>query len=152
MPIQDPAPVSSPLLIFVLGVPCSGKRTLCTTLSTHYSLEHFFLGADLRELISPNPTSPAALIKPSLSAEELIKFRENVTANTLAPLHLTPKYVKERLFGVGATSGDVRILVDGFPRDAARWHVFKDMLKELWVPNKDAFLVALEVDRETART
>jgi UMP-CMP kinase len=85
-----------------------------------YNLSHFSLGADLRNLTSLHPTGPAARIKPTLTADELATFAENVTANTLAPLHLTPKYVKERLFGVGAAACDVRVLVDGFPRDAAR--------------------------------
>ena len=148
---NSPPATSSPLLIFVLGAPCSGKSTLCTALSADHNLSHFSLGAELRELISSHPTGPAALIKPALSAEEIATFNGNVTENTLAPLHLTPKYVKERLFGVGATPGDIRVLVDGFPRDAARWEVFKDVVKELWVPSENAFLVMLHVDRETAR-
>jgi UMP-CMP kinase len=55
------------------------------------------------------------------------------------------------LFGVGATPGNVRVLVDGFPRDAARWSYFKDSVKDRWVPSEHAFLVVLNVDRETAR-
>jgi len=148
---NSPPATSSPLLIFVLGAPCSGKSTLCTALSTKYSISHFSLGDELRKLISPHPTGPAALIKPTLSAEEVATFKGNVTENTLAPLHLTPKYVKERLFGVGATPGDIRVLVDGFPRDVARWHVFKDAVKESWVPSENGVLVVLHVDRETAR-
>jgi UMP-CMP kinase len=135
----------------ITGAPCSGKSTLCTALSTHHNLEHFSLGNELRELISAHPTGPAALIKPTLSATDIATFTANVRQNTLAPLHLTPKYVKERLFGAGATPGDVRVLVDGFPRDAARWSYFKDAVKDRWVPNEHAFLVILNNDRETAR-
>jgi UMP-CMP kinase len=55
-------------------------------------------------------------------------------ANALGPPELTAKYVKERLFGVGARPGELRVLVDGFPRDGARWACFKDAVKDFWSP------------------
>jgi UMP-CMP kinase len=53
-------------------------------------------------------------------------------ANALGPPELTAKYVKERLFGVGARPEELRVLIDGFPRDAARWACFKDAVKDCW--------------------
>jgi UMP-CMP kinase len=66
---------------------------------------------------------------------------------------LTPKYVQERLFGVGARPGQVRILIYGVPRDAARWPYCKEGLEKWWSPfGKDrGFAVVLQVGREVAR-
>jgi hypothetical protein len=109
---------SSPLLIFVLGMhprtlpiystnflrgaPCSDKSTLCTTLAVRYGLEHFSANNEMRDSIKPNRTGLAALIKPTFNAEEIAEHIRNVKANTLTPVDLTPKHVKERPFGVGA--------------------------------------------------
>lgn len=76
------------------------------------------------------------MIKPTLTPEEIATYMGCVQANTLAPKHTTPKYVKERLFGVGAE--DVRatkcVLIDGFPRDVGRWTCFTDAVKEQCTP------------------
>jgi UMP-CMP kinase len=66
-------------------------------------------------------------------------------------MHLTPKYVKERLFGVGAPPGIVRILIDGFPRDVGRWLYFKDTVKLSWRPSDKAVLIVLQVNKEIAK-
>ncbi|KAJ4343393.1 Diphthamide biosynthesis protein 1 [Ascochyta clinopodiicola] len=104
-----------PLLVFVLGrltlpslersftdndtgAPCSGKSTLCTALAMRYNLDHFCLGDELRSLVSGAPSSPASRIKHLFSDSELETFRNNLYAGTLGPVHLTPKYVKERVF------------------------------------------------------
>ncbi|KAF1916795.1 P-loop containing nucleoside triphosphate hydrolase protein [Ampelomyces quisqualis] len=143
----------SPLFIFVLGPPCSGKSTLCNALSKFHNFAHFSIGAEMRQLTSVNPTGPAALIRPTLTAEEIATFTGCVQANTLAPMHSTPKYVKERLFGVGA--GDIEtkegVLVDGFPRDAGRWRCFTDTMKGQWKPSEGAVVVVLHVSRDVAR-
>jgi UMP-CMP kinase len=121
-----------PLLIFVLGPPCSGKSTLCDALCSLHGLAHFSIGAEMRQLISANPRGPAALIKPLLTAEEIATYTKCVRANTLAPLNSTPKYVNERLFGVGAEDVKAKkgVLVDGFPREVGRWNYFKETAKE----------------------
>jgi adenylate kinase family enzyme len=68
----------------------------------------------------------------------------------LAPPELTSKYINERLFGVGATSGQVRVLVDGFPRDVDRWQRFKEMAKDVFKPNENTFLIVLHISVEAA--
>lgn len=105
----------------------------------------------MREFIKPHPTGPAALIKPTFTADEIATYTRNVKANTLAPVNLTPKYVMERLFVVDARPGIVRILVDGFPRDAARWPYFKDAVKEYWEPSDKAVVMVLHASRELTR-
>lgn len=135
----------------ILCAPCSGKSTLCTSLADRYGLDHFSIGNEMREFIKVEPTGPAALIKPTFTAEEIATYTRNVKANTLAPVDLTPKYVKERLFGVGARPGIVRILIDGFPRDVARWSYFKATVEEHWTPNDKAVLIVLHASRETTK-
>jgi UMP-CMP kinase len=158
---------SNPLLVFILGkpfwltlqiltypllsAPCSGKSTLCATLATRYNLDHISIGNEMRELVSPTPTGPTALIKPTSSATKIATYKQNVMANTLALTNLTPKYVKEHLFGVGAQPGVMRFLVDGFPRDAARWPYSKDIVRDLWVPSERVVVVVLNINREIAR-
>jgi adenylate kinase family enzyme len=105
----------------------------------------------MRELIKDNPTGPAALIKATLTANEIATYTRNVKANSLAPVNYTPKYVKERIFGVGARQGPVRVLVDGFPRDVARWPYFKEAVKEFWTPSLRASVIILYADWEVLR-
>jgi UMP-CMP kinase len=144
------APHYSPIDSSV-GVPCSGKSTLCTELARRYNLDHFSIGNEIRELIKPNPTGPAALIKPTLTADEITVYTRSVTENTLAPPNQTPKYVRERIFGVGAQPGDTRVLIDGFPRDVERWPYFKEAVKEYWTPGVGASVIVLHADREVIR-
>jgi UMP-CMP kinase len=131
--------------------PCSGKSTLCTSLADRYGLDHFSIGNEMREFIKAEPTGPAALIKPTFTADEIATYKRDVKANTLAPVNLTPKYVKERTFGVSARPGIVRILIDGFPRDAARWPYFKDAVEQHWTPSDKAVLIVLHASRETTK-
>ncbi|KAF2130766.1 P-loop containing nucleoside triphosphate hydrolase protein [Dothidotthia symphoricarpi CBS 119687] len=141
---------TEPVLIFVLGAPCSGKSSLCAELSHCYALDHLSIGNELRELISPNPSPPIARIKSMLSASEIETFTSNVTSGTLAPIHLTPKYVKERIFPTGGDHDNIRCLIDGFPRDAARWQVFKQYVKEFWTPDERAILIVMNIEEELA--
>jgi len=135
----------------ILCAPCSGKSTLCTSLADRYGLDHFSIGNEMREFIKAEPTGPAALIKPAFTADEIATYTRNVKANTLAPVNLTPKYVKERIFGVGARPGIVRTLVDGFPRDVARWPYFKDAVEQHWTPSDKAVLIVLHASKETTK-
>lgn len=108
----------------------------------------------MRQLISPDPTGPAALIKPFFTAAEINTHIRSMKANGLALVHSTSKYVFERIFGVGATPGPVRVLIDGFPRDEARCRYFVDMLRESgkWSPcDGGAVVLVLKVEREVAK-
>jgi hypothetical protein len=97
----------------------------------------------MRELIKANATGPPALIKATLTADEIATYTRNVMTNSLAPVNYTPKYVKERIFGVGARPGDVRVLINGFPRDVARWPYFKEAVKDFWTPSLGSPVVVL---------
>jgi adenylate kinase family enzyme len=105
----------------------------------------------MRELIKDNSTGPAALIKATLTADEIATYTRNVKANRLAPVKYTPTYVKERIFGVGARPGTIRVLIDGFPRDVARWLYFKEAVKEFWTPSLRVSVIILYADREVLR-
>jgi hypothetical protein len=59
--------------------------------------------------------------------------------------------VEERLFAVGAEPGGVRVLVGGFPCDAARWSYFRDVVEEHWKPNAKAAVIVLHTSREVTR-
>jgi adenylate kinase family enzyme len=142
---------SSPLIVFVLGPPCAGKSTLCTTLVKKFNLDHFSIGDELRSLISSNPTGHAARIKSSLSVAELEDFATNVKAGTLAPSNVTPKYVKERIFPNGVVPPNLRILIDGFPRGLDRWETFKDSVKDIWQPDSSTWALSLRIERAVAR-
>ncbi|KAG9185231.1 UMP-CMP kinase [Alternaria panax] len=142
---------SQPLIVFVLGYPCAGKSTLCTTLVKEFNLDHFSIGDELRDLISSNTTGHAARVKSKLSDAELGHFGTNVKAGTLAPSNVTPKYVKERIFPDGMVPPNLRILIDGFPRGVDRWETFKDSVKDIWQPDSSTWTLLLCVDRTTAR-
>ncbi|KAH7126962.1 hypothetical protein B0J11DRAFT_614297 [Dendryphion nanum] len=45
---------------------------------------------------------------------------------------------------------NVRILIDGFPRQVTRWNVLKESIKDLWQPSKSSFAIILNVDRQMA--
>lgn len=130
-----------------LGAPCSGKSTLCAALAKRYNLDHFSIGAELRSLVSDQPTGHAARIKTLFSDSELEMLRSNLYAGTLGPVHLTPKYVKERIFPADCDPSNVRILIDGFPRDAQRWVPFKEFAKPYWTPSKKSLLIVLDVEK-----
>lgn len=132
------------------GAPCSGKSTLCAALAKRYNLDHFSIGAELRSLVSDQPTGHAARIKTLFSDSELGTFHSNLYANTLGPVHLTPKYVKGRIFPADCDPSNVRILIDGFPRDTQRWVPFKEFAKPYWTPSKKSLLIVLDVEEEVA--
>lgn len=96
------------------------------------------------------PSGPAARIRPLFSDSELETFRTNLYAGTLGPVHLTPKYVKERVFPGGSESKRVRMLIDGFPRDAERWVPFKEFAKPFWTPSRRSLLIVLDVEKRVA--
>jgi adenylate kinase family enzyme len=106
------------------------------------------MGNEMRQLITSTPTGPAALMKPTLTADEMATLTQTVTANTLAPMALAAKYVKERVFGVGARPGAARTLIDGFPRDVARWQHFKQIVQESWTPSELSVVIVLHASRE----
>ncbi|KZM18795.1 2-(3-amino-3-carboxypropyl)histidine synthase [Ascochyta rabiei] len=139
-----------PLLVFVLGAPCSGKSTLCAALAKRYNLAHLSLGDELRSLVSDTPSNPVSRIKHLFSDAELDTFRNNLSAGTLGPVHLTPKYVKERVFPASCEPENVRMLIDGFPRDSERWVPFKEFAKPVWAPSRTSVLIVLDVDKEVA--
>jgi UMP-CMP kinase len=105
----------------------------------------------MRQLIANTPTGPAALIKPTLTRDEIFIFTQTVRENTLAPMTLTSKYVKERVFGVGARPDLAGTLVDGFPRDAARWEYFKEIVQESWTPSESSIVIVLHARRGLSR-
>ncbi|KAI8934639.1 hypothetical protein NX059_008332 [Plenodomus lindquistii] len=143
-------PLKGPLLIFVLGPPCAGKSTLCKALSTRYDLDHFSIGDEMRSLISSTPTGHAARIKPLFTAAELETYTKTVRAGTLGPVHQTPRYVKERVFPDDVDPKDVKILIDGFPRQVDRWEAFKECAGRTW-RSETSVAVILTEDREIAR-
>ncbi|KAF2629568.1 hypothetical protein BU25DRAFT_485490, partial [Macroventuria anomochaeta] len=132
------------------GAPCSGKATLYTALAKQYNLDHFSLGDELRSLVSDTPSGHAARIKPFFSDSEFETCRNNLCAGTLGPVHLTPKYVKERVFPTGSNLQCVRMLIDGFPQDAERWVPFKEPAEPFWAPNRKSVLIVLDVEKEVA--
>ncbi|KAF3046137.1 Diphthamide biosynthesis protein 1 [Didymella heteroderae] len=148
----DETPNLGPLLVFrhLALANCSGKSTLCAALAERYSLDHFSLGDELRSLVSDKFPGHAARIKALLSDSELETFRSNLSAGTLGPVQLTSKYVKERVFPTGCDRKNVRILIDGFPRDAQRWAPFKEFAKPYWTPSRKSLLVVLHVEEEVA--
>jgi UMP-CMP kinase len=100
--------------------------------------------------VSEEPSGHAARIKAVFSDPELETFRSNLYVGTLGPVHLTPKYVKERVFPTGCDPTSVRILIDGFPRDAQRWVPFREFAKPYWMPSKESLLIVLDVEEEVA--
>jgi len=139
-----------PLLIFVLGAPCSGKSTLCTALSTRYNIDHFSIGNEMRSLISASPSGPAARINSKFSELELEIFTKSVRARTLGPAHQTTKYVKERIFPEDMDVKDVRVLIDGFPRHVDRWSIFKSSVEDVWRPDQRTIAIIIGVGQEAA--
>ena len=72
---------------------------------------------------------------------------KNVKAGTLGPLSKTPKYIVERIFPEGEDRKDVKMLIDGFPRDVRRWEAFKTSVRDDWRPGERTFAIILHVDR-----
>lgn len=90
----------------VIGVPSSGKSTLCTLLSKeHPNYFHLSAGSHLRSIVQKGPDSSdtVKLIKPYLEKEELIPAEDMVTI-------LHSKTIEERV-------NNKHIIVTGFPRD-----------------------------------
>lgn len=133
------------------GAPCSGKSTLCAALAKRYNLDHFSLGDELRSLVSEEPSGHAARIKTLFLDYELETFRNNLHAGTLGPVHLTPRYVQERVFATACDPENVRMLIDGFPRDAQRWTPFVEFAEPYWMPSRKSLLIVLGVEEEVAR-
>lgn len=105
----------------------------------------------MRSLISEEPSGHAARIKTLFSYLELETFRSNLHFGTLGPVHLAPKYVKERVFPTGCEAKHLRILIDGFTRDAQRWIPFKEFAEPYWRPSKKSLLTVLNVEERIAR-
>jgi UMP-CMP kinase len=106
------------------------------------------MGNEMRQLITSTPTGTAALMKTTLTANEMAILTQTVTANTLAPMALAAKYVKERVFGVGALPGIARTLIDGFPRDVARWQQFKEIVQQSWTPSALSVVIISHASRK----
>ncbi|KAF2036277.1 hypothetical protein EK21DRAFT_106380 [Setomelanomma holmii] len=118
-----------PLLIFVLNTPCAGKSTICSALSTLHDLDHFSVGAEMRSLISPQPTGPALAMKPILSDEPFA----------------------EVCYGAAFWRGRETEAGWGAGRMVERWPYFKEAVGDWWRPGVGAILVMLSIEREIAR-
>jgi len=105
---------SKPLIFFILGGPGAGKGTLCGQMVKELGFHHFSTGDILRRELEENPDSVF-----STSIRNHISEGKLVSSELLLSL-LTEKIKK-------LNENNVKILLDGFPRNKENLDVWKDM-------------------------
>ena len=121
------------ILIFVLGPPGAGKTTLCTLLEQTYNFTHVAVGNELRSLVKNPPAS-----SPNLTEAEVLTIKQHLGKSELVPENIMNKYLGSRVFGDGKREGNMRVLVDGFPRSAAQFERFVEAMKGHWNPRSES--------------
>ena len=108
---SDMQPQQDIEIIFVLGLPGSGKGTLCTNLTKQFGCYHLSVGDHLRALCDLQQTHKEEAFG-GLSRETIranLKARKLLEADPLVAI-IVHKLMEAR------TKGHRRIVIDGFPR------------------------------------
>ncbi|KXJ86875.1 P-loop containing nucleoside triphosphate hydrolase protein [Microdochium bolleyi] len=122
-------------VIFVIGGPGAGKRTLCERLAARFGFYHHFSAGDyLRSLakaadstnadwVSPaSPLSPAEVYAGLMPADLCVQMKRSA----LLPDDVILKMLLFEMQQVHAEQGCLGFIIDGFPRtvqSAMAWHV-----------------------------
>lgn len=101
-----------PMIFFILGGPGSGKGTLCEQLVKKLGFHHFSTGDLLRQELTQNQESEI-----SQSIKTLMSEGKLVSSDLL--LDLVSEKIKE------LKKPNVRILLDGFPRNEENVEIWK---------------------------
>ncbi|EGD82257.1 cytidylate kinase [Salpingoeca rosetta] len=100
-------------IVFVLGGPGSGKGTQCAKIAEEFGFKHVSTGDLFRDEVK----------KDSPRAE---KVKEIMKEGKLIPTELTLEILADAMESLVAASGsDIKVLLDGFPREISQVHDFK---------------------------
>ena len=116
--VHDGALVATkPVVVFVLGGPGSGKRTIARAIGSRYR----FTDVDMAELLRTSRINAAA------ETSSLVSYLLNHGKSV--PVDAAVRVLKTHIDRLGG-SGDHRFfLVRGFPASAAQWKAFKSLLE-----------------------
>lgn len=107
-------PSSKPTVFFILGGPGAGKGTLCDSLVRELGFHHFSTGDLLRRELAENPFS-----------EYSSSIKTHISEGSLVPSRLLLSLLEEKIKQI--KENDVKILLDGFPRNMENLDVWKGM-------------------------
>mmetsp|Transcript_39298 Transcript_39298/g.58010 ORF Transcript_39298/g.58010 Transcript_39298/m.58010 type:complete len:249 (+) Transcript_39298:51-797(+) len=91
-------------VVFVLGGPGAGKGTQCTLLSKNHGWAHLSAGDLLRAERKKSGSKLADIIN------------SNISAGKIVPSEITTQLIKNAMVELQSTQGQIKFLIDGFPR------------------------------------
>ncbi|KAL7501226.1 hypothetical protein ACHAWT_011158 [Skeletonema menzelii] len=103
-------------VVFVLGGPGAGKGTQCTLLSQNHGWAHLSAG-DLLRAERKKENSPLADI-----------INSNISAGKIVPSEITTQLIKNAMVELRETQGQIKFLIDGFPRSEGNVKAWKDVV------------------------
>ena len=103
-------------VVFVLGGPGAGKGTQCTLLSQNLGWAHLSAG-DLLRAERKKENSPLADI-----------INSNISAGKIVPSEITTQLIKNAMVELRETQGQIKFLIDGFPRSEGNVTAWKEVV------------------------
>lgn len=105
-------------VVFVLGGPGAGKGTQCQLLSDNLGWAHLSAGDLLRAERKKEGSELADIIN------------ANISAGKIVPSEITVTLVKNAMEELRAEKGQIKFLIDGFPRSEGNVTAWKDVVGE----------------------
>lgn len=105
-------------VVFVLGGPGAGKGTQCALLSRHLGWAHLSAGDLLR----------AERKKEGSELAEVIN--KNIAEGKIVPSEITVTLIKNAMAALREEQGQVKFLIDGYPRSAGNVTSWRDVVGE----------------------
>lgn len=103
-------------VVFVLGGPGAGKGTQCQLLSDNLGWAHLSAGDLLRAERKKEGSELADIIN------------SNISAGKIVPSEITVTLVKNAMEELRAEKGQIKFLIDGFPRSEGNVTAWKDVV------------------------
>lgn len=113
----------SPEVMFVLGLPGSGKGTLCTRLSAEFGWYHFSVGDYLRKMCSAYNVRDAVF-----AGMPLQEVKSALQRRDLLPAEVIASIVAQKITKQQSEHGDQQFLIDGFPRNLKSAEAFDETI------------------------
>mmetsp|Transcript_10598 Transcript_10598/g.22583 ORF Transcript_10598/g.22583 Transcript_10598/m.22583 type:complete len:246 (-) Transcript_10598:143-880(-) len=115
----DDATASEPSrVVFVLGGPGAGKGTQCQLLSEKLNWAHLSAGDLLREERKKDGSELADVIN------------ANISAGKIVPSEITVQLIKNAMEQLRKEKGQMKFLIDGFPRSEGNVNAWNDVVGE----------------------
>lgn len=104
-------------VVFVLGGPGAGKGTQCELLSKNHGWAHLSAGDLLRAERTKEGGSPLADI-----------INANISAGKIVPSEITTQLIKNAMVELRTNKGQIKFLIDGFPRSEGNVDAWKEVV------------------------